>query len=737
MKVQAILYCALGAVCLLVAPVGPALAQQESAAGAAQRSGSSGALEHIVVTAQKVEKSIQDVAAAVTAVTGETIRDTGITRLADVQNLVPSIRLQTESASTEVYIRGVGSTLDLPMIESPNAYNINGIYIPREVTSASMFDVERIEVLPGPQGTLYGRGALGGSVNMITARPHDMLQTDVLLEAGNFDLIRATLTQNLPVNDQFRLRASLNVNYRDGYLESGANSAEDYAALASFDWTPNEDLSVYFWTHIEHKSGYADNLISKGSFTDPKSQVFPHPGDPWNDRLDGPLAVFATVGPIDKRDREWNARILGAEINWAINDSLSLTYIPSFLHFDWDQEYWITHKLGKFGEDISQTTHELRLSYDNGGRWQWLAGLYGYRFESDGYFFIKFGPGDFGFPSPPFWLNANDIQDHVLKGAAVFGQATYNLLDDLRIVAGGRFSVDKRDAFGFSQGLVAGTDNPSFQHIGLFTGVPNPMWEGEKQWEHVDWKVGLEYDANADTMFYATAQTGYQPGTFDSVPGVVAKKSKLLAFSGGFKSTFLDGRLIVNDEVFYYDYTDLLTSAWDAGAGANLLTNVDSTIYGNQLDLSYMVWEQTQFRFALGYVHARYDDFVTAVGDFTDNQMQNAPDWTLNLGLTHEWPLANGAAVRARVDSRYESSYWGDFSHSPGLHQDAYTKTDASLTYHAPNDAWSIGLWARNLEDTDVQSAAAPASFTDPGPGAVFLEPPRTYGVRVTWRFSP
>ncbi|MCC7411085.1 MAG: TonB-dependent receptor [Gammaproteobacteria bacterium] len=722
---------------LLTVSLTPAAAQAASDSGSGQQ-GSQTVLELIVVTAQKKDQSIQEVPAAVTAVTGDTMREVGITRLADVQNLVPSIRLQTESASTEVYIRGVGSTLDLPMIESPNAYNINGIFIPRELTSASMFDVERVEVLPGPQGTLYGRGALGGSINMITTRPGDTLESKLLLEGGNYDMVRATVTQNLPVSEQFKMRVSLNAHYHEGYLESGANSAEDYAGLVSFDWTPREDLSVYVWTHIEHKGGYADNLVSKGSATDPKSQAFPHPGDPWNDRLDGPLAVFATQGPVDKQDREWDARIVGGEINWDINDSLTLTYIPSYMHFEWDQGYWITHKLGDFGEDLNQTTHELRLSHDDGGRLKWLAGFYGYRFQSQGKFFIKFGPGEFGFPGPAFWLNANDIQDHVLKGIAFFGQATYSLRDDLRIVAGGRVSIDKREAHGFMQGLVAGADHPSSQHIGLFSGVPNPIWEGDEQWDNVDWKFGVEYDAAESTMLYATVQTGYQPGTFDSIPGVVANKSKLLAFSGGFKSSLLDGRLIVNDEVFYYDYSDLLTSAWNAAAGANVLTNTDSTIYGNQLDLSYLPWENTQLRFSLGYLHGRYDDFVTGTGDFTDNQMQNAPDWTVNLGLTQDWDLPSGGFVRARVDSRFESSYWGDFSHSSGLYQDAYTKTDASLTYHAPNESWSFGLWARNLEDTDVQSAAAPGSpFFDPAPGALFLEPPRTFGVRLAIRYSP
>jgi len=693
-------------------------------------------LELVIVTAQKVSQSIQEVSAAVSVTSGDTLTSIGATELADIQVLVPSIRLQKESASTEIYIRGVGSTLDLPMIESPNAFNINGIYIPREVSSASMFDVNRVEVLPGPQGTLYGRGALGGTINLITNRPGDEFASSVMLEAGNYSLIRGTATLNMPVNDKLAVRVALSGNYRDGYLESGANSAKDIAGMFSLDWQPSDDVSVFLWTHIEDKGGYADNLLSKGSFSDPKSQAFPHPGDPWNDLLDGDLEVYATLGPINRKPRDWQTKIFGGEINWDINDNLRLTYIPSYLDFEWDQGYWITHKPGDFGEEIKQTTHELRLSHDAGDKFKWLVGLYAYRFESKGKFFIKFGPNEMGAGPTPFWLNANDIQNHVLKGASIFGQATYSFTDRWRLVFGGRLSVDDRKANGFVPGLVEGTTTPSKEHINPFTGMPNWSWASNEKWDNFDWKLSIESDVGRNSLFYTTVQTGFQPGTFDSVPGLITKPSELLAFSTGIKNTFLDGRLIVNDELFYYDYTNLLTQAWDAATASNRLTNTDATIYGNQFDLSYLPRNNTQLRLSLAYLHARYADFVTVVGDFTNLQMQNAPDWTASLGLVQDWELQSGGYLRFQINSRFESSYWGDFSHSPGLYQDSYTRTNVLLAYHAVNEAWSLGVWVDNIENQAVQSAAAPGSpYFDPAPGAVFLEPPRTYGVRFTANF--
>ena len=692
-------------------------------------------LDEIVVTAQKRTQLLQEIPAAVTAIERETFTVRGITTLADVQNLVPSVRLQKESASTEIYIRGVGSTLDLPMIEPPNAYNINGVYVPREVTSASLVEVERMEFLPGPQGTLYGRGAIGGVVNTITVRPGDQFETRASVEAGNYSLLRATLTQNIPLGDNAALRASLSYHDRDGYLESGADSADDFAGFLAFEASPTDSVNLHVWSHLESRDGYAANLLSKGNLANPKSQAFPNK-DPWDDRLEGPLAVYATLGPIDAQERDWETTLVGAELNWDINDSLSLTYIPSYLDFEWRQGYWLTHKDGDFNQTIDQSTHELRFNYNGGGALTWLGGLYAYEIETTGQLFIQFGPDEL-FPGSPAgaWLDASDVRDHRLRGTAVFGELRYGLSDDWRLVAGGRLSDDRRRANGFQPDIVvapAVAEDP----VALFTGQAPPSWSNSESWTNVDWKVGVEFDAAEETLVYATAQTGFQPGTFDVFPDSVTKASELLSFTVGARSRLAGGRLVFNNEVFYYIYDNLLTQAFNAATGSNFLTSADTRIYGLQSDIAYAPasLENTQFSFSLGYLHARYDDFLEGSLDvFNDNQMQNAPDWTATFGVVHDWLLPSGAYIRADLSSRYESGFWGNFSHSPGMYQASYTKTDLAITWHCREGRWSAGIWAKNLENSDVQSAAATGNpVTDPGPGAPFLEAPRTYGVRVT-----
>jgi len=692
-------------------------------------------IDEIVVTAQKRSQVIQDIAAAVTVIDGRVLQIRGVTTLADLQNLVPSIRLQKESASTEIYIRGVGSTLDVPMIEPPNAYNINGVYVPREVTSASFVDVARVEVLPGPQGTLYGRGAIGGVVNTITRRPTDKYETSATVELGDYSHVRATITQNIPVSDKFQLRGSLSYLEHDGYLKSGADSADDLAGFLALEFAPSDKLNIHLWSHIENREGYSANLLSKGSIDDPRSQAFPN-RNPWDDRLEGDLASFATLGPIDAQFRKWDTLLVGAELNWTISDSLSLTYIPSYLDFDWHQEYWLTHKDGDFNEEIDQQTHEMRLAYDSGGDVTWLAGVYDYRIETKGQLFIQFGPDELFPGAPPgLWLDASDVRRHELDGTALFGEVNWSITGSTRLVAGGRVSDDNREANGFQPDIVTGPSVDT-DPVALFTGMAPPAWSNSKSWNHVDWKLGIEFDASDESMLYGSMQTGFQPGTFDLFPDTTTEESELLAFTAGTKNHFLSGQLLLNNEFFYYAFDNLLTQSFDAATGTNRLSNADVVIYGDQLDLAFAPdsMENTRFTLSLGYLHARYEDFlVDSLDVFNDGQLQNAPDRTATLGIFRGWDLQSGASIEASISSRYESGFWGDFSHSPGLYQESYTKTDIAVTFRPSGRNWSLGLWAKNLENQDVQSAAATGNpFTDPGPGAPFLEAPRTFGLRFT-----
>ncbi|MBS0394871.1 MAG: TonB-dependent receptor [Proteobacteria bacterium] len=694
-----------------------ALSLLATAAGAATEAGEAAdpagasTLGDVVVTAQKESQSLNKAAAAITVIGAEELRGEGVHDVRDVAPLIPSVRFQEESASTEIYIRGVGSTLDVPMVEPPTVFNINGISVPREVAAVSLFDAAQLEVLPGPQGTLYGRGSLGGTVNATLVRPGTDPAGRATLEAGNYDLLHASYVQDLPALDTLGVRLGANELHHSGYERSGAQSAEDRAAQLGLDWRPTDGTDAYLWALYEHKGGTAANLVNKGSATDPYSQAYLH-ADPWDDTRP---AALAPLGAIDGLPKSWRALLVGGELDWTLG-TLRLSYLPSWIDLDWHQGYWIGSKPSDFGEAIRQTTHELRLSGGADTGLHWLAGLYYYRLDTSGQLFIGIAPG--------LWFDASDVRAHRLEGESAFAQATLPVAGGWRLVAGGRASTDHRTANGYQPGVTASLDPAA---------VANPAFANDARWHHLDWKASLERDVGSHGLAYATLQTAFQPGTFDSFPGATTRPSNLLAATVGAKLTLLDGALRLGNEVFEYHYRDLLVQAFDAGTGALRLTNAQRVlIRGDQLDLSAALGARLDAQLAVGYLHARNELFEIPAGNFDGWQLQNAPDWTVNAALTHRLPLEGGAEIDAQVRARYEDAFWGDFLHSPGLHQAATVRTDVSVTWRAAGGRASVALWCRNLENRAVQAAAATAN--DPGPGSTFLEAPRTFGATLTLR---
>ncbi|HET7204486.1 MAG TPA: TonB-dependent receptor, partial [Steroidobacteraceae bacterium] len=621
-----------------------------------------------------------------------------------------SVRFQAEGASTELYIRGVGSTLDLPNIEPPTVFNFNGVYIPREGTSVGLFDIASVELLPGPQGTLYGRAALGGTVNVGFNRPTQQFETNGLLEIGDYSLVHGTFVQNLPVSDALALRGAFDYIEHDGYQATGADSKQDYAGRVSALYEPNDELDVYVWLHGARKDGNSPNLVRRGyndGTFDGDPEAYDH-ADPWDDRID-PGAPTASPN-------EYESFGAGAQVDWRL-DGLTLTYLPSYFYLDWDGRYWLENIGAQLTAHYNQVTQEFRVASDADARLRWLGGLYYYRVANDGDFFT--------YTNTPAPFPLAQIDDNRLEGYAAFGQATYELTETLRLVAGGRFSWDRREG----EGRTA-------------DGTP---YSAEEDYDHFDWKVGVEKDLAAAVMAYANVQTGYQPGTYNMFPSSdddsnLVRSATMTAYTAGIKTRFLDGRLQVNDEVFHYDYEDLLVQSFNFNTFLLTTFNADSsTIYGNQLDVLFEPTDSDLLNVTVGYLHAEYDEFVVPEGvdigiaqrDFGGYPLQYAPEWTLTAGYQRDF-TAGAGNLRARIETRYEDEFWGTFAQNRGTRQDDYFKTDASLTYYPADDRWSLGLWIRNIENVAVLAATTTGQF---GPyGDAFIEPPRTYGARFTFR---
>lgn len=665
----------------------------------------------IIVTAQKQSQSLQTVPIAVTALSGDRIVSEGISNILDAQRLMPSVRFQSQGSSSEVYIRGIGQTNDFANTEAPTAMNINGVYTPRDATVTPFYDVERMELVPGPQGTLYGRSVLGGAVNVIWQRPVFTNEFKGVAEIGNYDLYHVTGIGNLAISDNTAIRVAADYKNRDGYMTSGAGKIDMLGARLSVLTEPTDDLSIYIWGYLTRGRGSPQGNVNRGF--NPETGEFDGTSflndRPWDDTYTGDLADFAIYGPIRPLPENYNDNVIGAQIDWQVGD-VTITAIPSYLKLKSRKSYFLSSLLGIYNVDIEQTSGELRASGDTGPL-NWLVGVNAYKTITSDRSEI---PGIF----------ANVVDRNNASGVGLFGQATYSFTDDFRLTLGGRYSSDLR----------AGRGRASDE-----TGAPTIPFSARNRSKHTDWKVGMEYDVTPTSMVYANAQSGYQPGIYNAYPSSETFDNTLsaptiTAYTAGSKNRFFGNAVQANFEGFYYIYKGLPLQAYNVDLTFNQIFNSQRVeIYGLQADFLLRPSADDQLNLNIGYLHGRQTEVVLPSGqDFSGLQLQFAPDWTISAGYQRDFHLGSGY-VRASVDTRYESSFWGDFQHSFGTRQKAYIMSNASLTYFGNNDRWSIGAWIKNIENEPVQGAVGAGGI--PGPAIVYLQPPRTYGLRATFSY--
>ena len=669
------------------------------------------ALAEITVTAEKQTENLQKTAAEVTAIPSDVLIDAGITDLRQAQMIVPSVRFQAEGNNTQVFIRGVGANLDFANVEPNVAFNFAGIYLPREATSAAFFDVQQLEVLPGSQGTLYGRSAIGGTINLTPAKPGFNNDGETTLEVGNYAAVHVTTTQNLKLTDNVAVRGAVDYAYNDGFEVTGADSKNDLSLRLSSIINPSDRLSIYLWAQGAEKDGHTENLVNKG--TNPATGTYCEScffyGNAWNDTRTG--AYAGPFGTTAAERNHYKTDMIGAQVDYQL-DGAVLSYIPSYLYLDARPLYWLSAIQSTNIAHYNQLTQELRLSSNGNGPYKWLAGLYYYDSRNSG--------SEYLFTNLPMSFYQTNVDADRLQGYSAFGQLTYSITDTFRITGGGRGSSTDRTASGFE--VVA------------LGGLP---YEFDKTYNHFDWKVGVEKDLTPKVMLYGVVQTGYQPGTFNALPNTptysnAVKPEELKSYTAGIKSRWLDDRLQINNEIYYYDFHNLIIQSYDISAPYNDIFNGNKVaIKGDQLDVLTKVFTDDQANLNIAYSHARNVDVVDGSGNNYDGlQPAYAPDWVIEAGFTHNIPLAN-ATLRAHINWRFESSWFADYVHNLGTEQVASNKGDASLTYDATS--WTVGAWIKNMTNRAVIAATAAAGV--PGPATAYLEDPRTFGLRFSIKY--
>jgi len=742
-------------------------------------------VDDIVVTANRTESLASKTPLALSVVTSETLRDQGIsdsTRLADA---VPNLAIDRVNGNgLQITIRGVSST-DVSEKGDPSAaFLSDGVYIARpQAQEVSLFDLARVEVLRGPQGTLYGRNTTAGVLNAISARPGDAFESSADFVYGNYDTVQATAVLNIPINDSVAIRGAVNYNRRDSYLREGTSGPsldpgkDDLSLRLGARFAFSDRVRLYVKADHSEMKGNPQTGVALSNFYQ-MPIVAPPAGQRGatpiyrNDQSSSDLRTlgFTQASQATSDNDTWG--ILG-ELEVDLTDSITATYLGSYREFtrDENQQSYVglTYQtpgpvppgvriplVATFDGEYEQVSHELRAAYD-GGFLQAQAGAYYFREESD-VDFLLFGTQGFQ-PGQRGYVYGFSQHPTTAESLGVFGQATANVSDDLRLTAGVRHTRDDKSRVGatvfhanvndpldYTPATQPGTINPR--------GVRDSLNNADVSYEETTWKLGVDYDLTDDTLLYASVSTGYKAGGFNEgclagqancnspVPADVLfyQPETLTAYELGAKAR-VSQQLRLSGAYFHYDYENLQLnqiSATYCGGPCLVISNAGKAeIDGVELEGVFQPGDRHRIDFSGAWLDARYTDYQVVPGvNFAGEALDRSPELTATLGYRYTLPVGDGD-IEFGVRTRYSDGYHLiSTSLRSFFEQPSFTKTDLTVTYNAPGDRFYVQGYLKNLEDeVTLGSASLSANYPMFTDGLAFPGDPKTYGLRMGVRF--
>ncbi|WP_447909263.1 TonB-dependent receptor [Brevundimonas bullata] len=698
-------------------------------------------IDEVIVTAQRREQAAQDVGIALSVLSGESLVQQGITNVNQLQNATPNLEVEPAfgGGAAQFRLRGVGFQ-DYASNNSPTVgVYVNEVAYPVPVmTQGLIFDIDRVEVLRGPQGTLYGRNTTGGAISFVTKRPTEDLSAGLITEWGSQDQFRAEGHVSGPLAPTLRGRLAISTEQggawqRNRVTGETLGDADRTGARALLAWDPSETLSFLLDVHggIDKSENQGLYLLSDLRTRGGTGPTIPADTDRsktgWGLSPRFAAEIGRDVNAKPGRDNSSWGTSLNANLalkGMNLNSISSFETLKRDEYGDWDSSASVEADTF-FGSDVDVMSQELRLSSDNDSALTWVAGFYyskqelNERYSSD---FIDI-----------YGTYAQVTYDQKVESWSLFGQAEYAFTDQLKAIFGLRYEEETRELEGFGSAFGGATALPP-------TSVDTKMTP-------LTGKAALEFKPSDNMLIYGSVSRGAKSGGFTTYntgdrSGIEPFDPEILwAYEVGFKAD--PSRAVqINGAAYYYDYNgqQVLSAVCGANGPVGRFTNADSKIYGAELEGVFRPTAGLRISQNISYKQGEYTDFVDLdipkcqqtprVTAFIDKSGDEIPFPALSYGgsISYDWTVS-GFAVTAETNYSYRDEYPSWLG--PKYDVEAYWLANASVTV-GPEDAnWSVTFWARNLFDQDydlTRNFFTSADIAQPGR-------PRTIGARLSLQY--
>jgi len=728
------------------------------------------ALEEAIVTAQKRAQNLQDVGVTVTALDQKAMSRAGVTDISRLELVTPGMSYGFIGSDSKVALRGANSNNTFGDNSSVAGFFIDGVYRPRaSQQSQAYFDVDRVEILKGPQGTLYGRNTFAGAINLHTNKPtiDEDISGNIRASYERFNRITTEGALNVPINENAAIRIAFNTRDSDGYIENNG-TAEDLGqdearnVRLSGLWQ-NETVEVVLRYTNTSQEGIADGIFSAEGICQPVNaqgitDAFgqfqncnnPYPNTPDNTFFDEPWEVSTDLD--SERDNEEQNVTLDISVD--LSDRLTARYITSWTDwesgFNWDGDWSTVAGYNYFWDEQTQSvTDELQFNYE-GDRFKATAGLY-YSVDDIEFGFSQYRVAPFDFS------DFADYQEIETTSTGIYFQGEFSVNDQTRLIAGIRYSEEDKDTDTFSASSTDENGDPlpgvnpdglDGRAIDIYRYVLRPERSANQNFDDTTYRLGVEWDMNEEVMFYANFSTGFLSGGVNA-DGSAFDQQYSDSYEVGMKSRWLDNTLQANVALYYTEYTDLTTQQLvDQGNGVFQTITVNAgeiESVGLEAEVQWLPTDEIFINVGLSLVDSEYgtfgagNPFVQANGvDTAFLSLEGdtppwAPEVTLSIGAGYDYDLGENGTITPYIQFYYSDEYnTDDVTTYAQQVQGEYSKTDLRLIWTSNDENLTAEVFGENLEDEDVLARTNVGGFDLVQSSFQY---PRNYGVRVSYSF--